>query len=84
MQNKSWDDRNDDFIFEDLEDSEVDHNFTKLHKPDKKKVPSLKLTASLHLKMDGWNTRFLLGWPIFRGRLLVSGSVPFCLEGFPD
>ena len=22
---------------------------------------SLKLTASLHLKMDGWNTSFLLG-----------------------
>ncbi len=30
-------------------------------------LPSLKLTASLHLKMDGWNTSFLLGWPIFRG-----------------
>ena len=27
-------------------------------------VPSLKLTW--HLKMDGWNTSFLLGWPIFR------------------
>ena len=26
-------------------------------------LPSLKLTASLHLKMDGWqNDRFLLGW----------------------
>ena len=25
--------------------------------------------------MDGWNTNFLLGWPIFRGELLVSGSV---------
>ena len=25
--------------------------------------------------MDGWNTTFLLGWPIFRGELLVSGSV---------
>ena len=25
--------------------------------------------------MDGWNTAFLLGWPIFRGELLVSGSV---------
>ena len=28
-------------------------------------LPSLKLTW--HLKMDGWNTSFLLGWPIFRG-----------------
>ena len=27
---------------------------------------SLKLTASSLLKMDGWNTTFLLGWPIFR------------------
>ena len=24
--------------------------------------------------MDGWNTSFLLGWPIFRGELLVSGT----------
>ena len=24
-------------------------------------------TNSLHLKMDGWNTSFLLVWPIFRG-----------------
>ena len=30
-----------------------------------KQVPSLKLTFS-PLKMDGWNTTFLLGWPIFR------------------
>ena len=29
--------------------------------------PSLKLTAICHLKMDGWNSSFLLGWPIFRG-----------------
>ena len=28
-------------------------------------LPSLKLTY--HLKMDGWNTSFLLGWPIFKG-----------------
>ena len=27
--------------------------------------------------MDGWNTSFLLGWPIFMGELLVSGSVIF-------
>ena len=38
-------------------------------------VPSLKLTASLHLKMDGWKMSFLLGKPIFRGEPLVSGSV---------
>ena len=25
--------------------------------------------------MDGWNTTFLLGRPIFRGELLVSGRV---------
>ena len=41
-------------------------------------VPSLKLTFS-HLKMDGWKTSFLmllLGIrPIFRGELLVLGSV---------
>ena len=36
-------------------------------------LPSLKLTFS-HLKMDGWNTSFLLGWPIFTA-MLVSGSV---------
>ena len=29
-------------------------------------LPSMKLTFS-HLKMDGWNTNFLLGWLIFRG-----------------
>ena len=28
-------------------------------------MSSLKLTFS-HLKLDGWNTSFLLGWPIFR------------------
>ena len=40
---------------------------------------SLKLTASLHLKMDGWNmleyTSFLLGPGLFSGAMLVSGSV---------
>ena len=41
-------------------------------------MPSLKLTNSLHLKMDGWNTSFLLGWPIF------SGYVSFreCKHGY--
>ena len=39
-------------------------------------IPFLKLTFS-HLEMDGWNTilsYWVLG-PIFRGELLVSGSV---------
>ena len=37
--------------------------------------PSLKLTASLHRKMDGWNTVLLSYWvkrPIFRCELAVS------------
>ena len=33
--------------------------------------------ASLHLKMDGWSNNCRLGWPIFRGELLVSGSVNY-------
>ena len=33
---------------------------------------TLPATNSSHLKMDGWNTTFLLGRPIFRGELLVS------------
>ena len=38
--------------------------------------PGLLLeTNSPHLKMDGWKMNFLLGWPIFRGELLVSGRV---------
>ena len=36
---------------------------------------SLPETNSSHLKMDGWNTTFLLGRPIFRGELLVSGRI---------
>ena len=32
-------------------------------------------TNSSSLKMDGWNTTFLLGRPIFRGKPLVSGRV---------
>ncbi len=36
---------------------------------------TLPETNSSHLKMDGWNTSFLLGWPNFRCELLVSGSV---------
>ena len=38
-------------------------------------VSTLPETNSSHLEMDGWNTSFLLGWPIFRGELLVSGRV---------
>ena len=41
-------------------------------------VPSLKLTFS-HLKMDGWNTSFLLGWPIFPGLCQFQG-VHFLLK----
>ena len=35
-----------------------------------KKLPSLKQTANLHLKMDGWNTFSFpfLGWPFFQVR----------------
>ena len=35
-----------------------------LRKEKERTLPSLKLTW--HLKMDGWKTSFLLGWPIFR------------------
>ena len=33
--------------------------------PAELNLPSLKLTCLV--KMDGWNTSFLFGWPIFRG-----------------
>ena len=36
---------------------------------------TLPETNSSPLKMDGWNTTFLLGWSIFRGEPLVSGRV---------
>ena len=36
-------------------------------KKNELEIPSLKLTASLHLKMDDWKTIFLLGRPIFKG-----------------
>ena len=38
-----------------------------------KDVPSLKLTYPP--KIGGWKMNFLLGWPIFEGKLLVLGSV---------
>ena len=50
----------------------------KLEKPHK--LHSLKLTASLHLKMDGWKMKcFLVGFGLFSGvnSLLVSGRVCF-------
>ena len=34
-----------------------------------------KLTASLNLKTDGWNTSFLSVPGLFSGTILVSGSV---------
>ena len=61
-----------------FQDASVSHPFY-LHYTG----PSLKLIW--HLKMDGWNTCFLLGWLIFRA-MLVLGSVieshPILLE-FP-
>ena len=38
-------------------------------------VPSLKQTASLHLKTDGWNILLRGKRPIFRGELFVLGRV---------
>ena len=32
--------------------------------------------------MDGWNICFLLGWPMFRGELLVSGRVVVSFSKF--
>ena len=40
------------------------HHLTSFGGLESCNLPSLKLTW--HLKMDGWNTSFLLGWPIFR------------------
>ena len=42
-------------------------------------LPSTKLTFS-QLKMDGWKMSFLLGNPIFRCELLVSGRVIISLK----
>ena len=49
------------------------------------KTPLLKLTC-LHLKMDGWNTRFLLGPGLFSGVMLLSvsvDSIDMCLKQTP-
>ena len=39
---------------------------------------TLPETNSSHLKMDGWNTNFLLGRPIFQGRT-VSFTEGLCV-----
>ena len=41
-------------------------------------LPSLKLTYPL--KMDGWKTSFLLGWPIFRGYVSFREGKFFLLK----
>ena len=43
-------------------------------KPVKMDGWKMKLIET-NLQLDGWNTRFLLGWPIFRDELLVWGRV---------
>ena len=44
------------------------------------RIPSLKPTW--HLKTEGWNTRFLLGWPIFRGYLSFWEGTPWQINGW--
>ena len=55
-------------------------SYTLTH-PPQKKSDSLKVTLpetnSLPLKMDGWNTSFLLGNPIFRGFVSFREGKPF-------
>ena len=46
-----------------------------------KKLPSLKLTFS-NLKMDGWNTSFLLGRPICRGYVSFREGNYYCRHLF--
>ena len=46
---------------------------------DYKYLPSVKRTQ--HPKMDGWKMKFLFGLPIFRGELLVLGSVFTIYDG---
>ena len=43
---------------------------------------SLPETDIVYLKIGAWKMNFLLGWPIFRGKLLVSGSVCFFSDRF--
>ena len=44
-------------------------------------LPSLKLTASLHLKIDGWNINFLLGVFSFSGALAVRFREETTIKG---
>ena len=47
---------------------------------------TLPETNSLHLKMDGWKTTFLLGPGLFSGAMLVSGRISkniYSHTGFP-
>ena len=37
--------------------------------------PTLPGTNSSPVKIDGWNTSFLLGWPILGGKLFALGRV---------
>ena len=39
---------------------------------------TLPETNGLHLNMDGWNTIFLLGWPIFRGYVSFRECITVC------
>ena len=43
---------------------------------------TLRETNSSHLKMDGWKTTFLLGWPIFRGYVGFREGVFYLLYVF--
>ena len=38
---------------------------------------TLPETNSSHLKLDGWNTRFLLGWPMFRGYVSLGEGIVY-------
>ena len=45
---------------------------------------TLPETNSSHLKMDGWKTSFLLGWPIFRGYVSFRECVYVSFRDVPD
>ena len=50
-----------------------------LHLPPLLRGPRGHTQHSSPLKHGGWETTFLLGWPIFRGELLVMGRVFRCV-----
>ena len=52
-----------------------------LHDPQDKTTYTLPETNSSHLKIDGWNTTFLLGWPIFRGYLSFREGMSYVSPG---